>query len=535
MKRKINLINLIGLAFALLIAMQTNAAAQLLSEIEIDPPSTTSDACQFTEVSGTAGNVVPANTYFLSVNSDAGNFGFANQAVNFGGQTIGGNGTITLFNTSFGECPNRVYGTGTNRINYFNPLRVGTGSETYLIVRSTGTLASGQDLDTNDDGIFDPALGITVLDGFALLVNPQEEFVYGTAAGVRNISNTTSLDQPDAVVRFANNTTAFAATSFFFGELAATPDETTAFAAPFSANFPTGAMLTPGNANGGGSANVNPDARADFDGDGRTDLSVFRSSNGTWFVNQSTAGQRGVQFGASSDIIVPGDFDGDERTDFGVFRPSIGTWFILQSSNNQVRGVQFGQAGDIPVIVDFDGDNRTDIAVFRPSNGFWYTLRSSDGMFQFAQFGQNGDLPLSGNFTGDNRSDLAVFRPSNQTWYIARGTGIPAQNFEAIQFGTTGDLLVPADYDGDNLTDIAVFRPSNGVWFTRQSSDRTVTGVQFGAGGDVPVPGDYDGDRRDDRAVFRAGTWFISRSTSGVTGVQFGAGSDEPVPNAYLP
>ena len=58
------------------------------------------------------GSTVPANTYFLSVNSDAGNFGFANQAVNIGGQVVGANGTITLFNSSFGDCPNRVYGAG---------------------------------------------------------------------------------------------------------------------------------------------------------------------------------------------------------------------------------------------------------------------------------------------------------------------------------------------------------------------------------------------------------------------------------------
>lgn len=114
MKRKTNLINIIGLAFAFLIALQTSAAAQQiqLNEVEIDPPSTTSDACQYTEVRGTAGNTVPANTYFLSFNSDAGNFGFANQAVNIGGQVVGANGTITLFNSSFGDCPNRVYGAG---------------------------------------------------------------------------------------------------------------------------------------------------------------------------------------------------------------------------------------------------------------------------------------------------------------------------------------------------------------------------------------------------------------------------------------
>jgi len=246
MKRRDNITALIAIAAAFILAAPTYFSAQVINEIEIDPPSAISDACQYVEIRDTSGATVPANTYFLSVNSDSGNFGFANQAVNFGGTMVGSNGTIILFNTSFGECPNRTYGSGTTRLNYFNPLRVGTGSETYLIVRSTGTLFSGQDLDTNNDGIFDAALGITVIDGFALIVNPEEEFVYGAAAGVVNISNTTSLDQPDAVTRFSTNLTPFSATAFFYGELAATPDESLVYVAPFSANFPVGSVLTPG-------------------------------------------------------------------------------------------------------------------------------------------------------------------------------------------------------------------------------------------------------------------------------------------------
>jgi len=247
MKRKHNLITLVGTAIALVIAMQINVAAQqlLLNEVEIDAPSDLSNACQYTEVRGTPGAVVPANTYFLSVNSDGANFGFANQVVNFGGQTVGANGTIVLFNNSALACPNRTYGAGTTFFQYFSALVVGRGSETYLIVRSTTPIAPGSDLDVNDDGVFDNTT-ITVLDGFGLIVNPEEEFVYGAEAGVVNISNLTTVDQPDAVTRFPNNTTPFAAGAFYFGELAASPDETTQYVAPLSPNFPAGGMLTPG-------------------------------------------------------------------------------------------------------------------------------------------------------------------------------------------------------------------------------------------------------------------------------------------------
>lgn len=525
-KRITNIFSLIGLAIALTLAMQADAAAQILiSEIEIDPPSTTSDACQYTEIRGTPNSVVPANTYFLSVNSDNGNFGFANQAVNIGGQTVGANGTITLFNSSFGTCANRVYGSGTNLITYFQPLRVGTGSETYLIVQATGTVANGQDLDSNDDGIFNANLGITFLDGFALIVNPEEEYIYGAAAGVVNISNTISLDQPDAATRFTGNTTPFAASAFYYGELAASPDETTQYAAPLSANFPQGGVLTPGD--GAAPPAVNTEARADFDGDGRTDLSVFRPSEGNWYLQRSTAGFAAINWGVSSDVLVPGDYDGDNKTDTAVRRG--GEWYILKSTNNTLQAISWGLASDIPVADDYDGDNKTDTAVFRASNSTWYISNSAGGT-QFTSWGQSGDVPVSGDFDGDNKSDLTVYR--NGQWLTRKSLD---GGLISTAWGQSGDILVPANYDGDTKDDLAVFRPSNGTWYVLRSTNNTPLFIPFGQSGDVPVPGDYDGDSKDDQAVYRNGIWYLNRSTAGFAASTFGVASDRVIPNEYLP
>jgi hypothetical protein len=73
-----------GFTLAILMLAQISASAQqfLLNEVEIDPPSAISNACQYAEVRVVnPSGVVPANTYFLSVNSDGANFGFANQAI----------------------------------------------------------------------------------------------------------------------------------------------------------------------------------------------------------------------------------------------------------------------------------------------------------------------------------------------------------------------------------------------------------------------------------------------------------------------
>ncbi|MGI8788258.1 MAG: FG-GAP-like repeat-containing protein [Pyrinomonadaceae bacterium] len=266
----------------------------------------------------------------------------------------------------------------------------------------------------------------------------------------------------------------------------------------------------------------------DFDGDGISDISVFRPSNGAWYVQQSTNGFTGVQFGLSSDKIVPADYDGDGKTDIAVFRD--GTWYILQSSNNSLRGVSFGASGDLPRPADFDGDGRADIAVFRPSTGTWYYLRSSDNQFVGIAFGQAGDVPLIADFDGDGKADISVYRSG--IWYYLRSSD---GAFRGVSFGASGDVPTVGDYDGDSKSDIAVFRPANGTWYRLNSSNGTFVAAQFGQNGDRPVPGDYDGDGKTDLAVFRAGNWYVLRSgDNSFAGISFGAATDAPAPAAYL-
>ena len=83
-----------------------------------------------------------------------------------------------------------------------------------------------------------------------------------------------------------------------------------------------------------------------------------------------------VDWGIAQDVPVPADYDGDGRTDIAVYRPSTGTWFIINSSTGGWRTQQWGVPGDIPVPGDYDGDNRTDIAVYR--DGTWFIFPPSN-------------------------------------------------------------------------------------------------------------------------------------------------------------
>jgi len=274
---------------------------------------------------------------------------------------------------------------------------------------------------------------------------------------------------------------------------------------------------------------------SDFDGDGGSDLAVWRPSTGVWHVsgsmnNSYTSSQFGG--GAFGDVVVPGNYDGDKKIDYAVFRNGI--WYIMNSSNGSVRIISFGLTGDLPVGGDFDGDGKSDIAVFRPSDGNWYIIRSSDGAFDARHFGLNGDVPVAGDFDGDGKSDLAVWRPNGGVWYVMQSSD---GNMSTIQFGQTGDMPLVGDFDGDKKTDFTVYRPSNGVWYVMQSSDFGVRFTSWGNATDKPVPGDYDHDGKTDYAVFRApeGNWYILKSSNGSYNVtHFGTNGDVPIPAAYV-
>jgi subtilisin-like proprotein convertase family protein len=272
----------------------------------------------------------------------------------------------------------------------------------------------------------------------------------------------------------------------------------------------------------------------DYNGDRRTDFSVFRPGNSAYFISTLNPNSFAKIFGRSTDKLVPADYDGNRRTDYAIYRPSNNFWYILDQSSRPIYSTQFGLPGDIPVPADYDGDGKADIAVYRPSEGNWYVRRSTDNVTQIVTFGLNGDKPAPADYDGDGKDDLAIYRPSAGVWYILRSSDT---QFSIIQFGTSEDLTVPGDYDGDGKADIAVWRPSTGAWFVLKSSDWGFIATGWGMTGDVPVPGDYEGDGKYDFAVWRPtdNVWYVRKSSdNGAIYFQWGLSTDIPIPSVFV-
>ena len=289
--------------------------------------------------------------------------------------------------------------------------------------------------------------------------------------------------------------------------------------------------------------NLQPtDAPFDFDGDGKSDIGVFRPSTGTWWFNRSSEGVTAVQFGDDGDYPIGEDFDGDGRDDISVWRPGPpdeAAIYILQSSDSTVRAELFGQTGDDPVLMgDWDGDGKADPAVYRDNDfdgrGRIYYRASqnnpSGALFSRA-FGIPGDRAIKGDFDGNGRLDPAVYRPSNRRFWVL------SDRLRVLIMGEPSDFFFASDISGNAASDIVAYRPSTSTFYNFNLNSGSYSIVQWGIPGDIPIPADFDGDGRSDYAVFRPsnGTWWI-RSDDGSlrSAEQFGTSGDIPIPSSLV-
>ena len=252
----------------------------------------------------------------------------------------------------------------------------------------------------------------------------------------------------------------------------------------------------------------------DYDGDGRSDMVVYDTVNGLWYI-RSVAGSIvawAVNWGGAGLEPVEGDYDGDGVMDLAVYGEATGTWYIRSLAGTVILWADtFGGIGFSPVSGDFDGDVFSDLAVYAESDGLWY-IRSVSGTFLgwALPWGGTGMSPVSGNYCDQAGTDLALFAGASGTWYARTLAGSILLWAEA--WGSGGFVPVPGDYDGDGVGDLMVYDQTNGLWYARNvGGSILVWAVQWGGSGLIPVPGDYDGDGMCDMAVYESssGLWYI--------------------------
>lgn len=277
----------------------------------------------------------------------------------------------------------------------------------------------------------------------------------------------------------------------------------------------------------------------------------------------------GSSYAVLGDVITdwdtPADFDGDNKDDIAIWRPGPPTqaaFYWIRSSDITLATQPFGQDGDNPSVVgDYDGDGIDDPAVFRcPLLGqptgqcyFFYrgTNNNPNGNTTYMPFGVGGELdfsPVPGDYDGDGKYDFCLHRESPTTPGQGQYVLLKSSNFqlEFIDWGLFGqDFLVPGDFDGDGKSDFCVARASGGnlLWYIleRDGGGTGAAPIQFGLSTDFVAPGDYDGDGKQDIAIYRWNTapaqsqfWVRRSSTGNPIVTTFGLNGDVPASRWYV-
>ncbi|HEY7500439.1 MAG TPA: VCBS repeat-containing protein [Vicinamibacterales bacterium] len=270
---------------------------------------------------------------------------------------------------------------------------------------------------------------------------------------------------------------------------------------------------------------------ADYDGDGRADLSL-KLDSGTWKIDYAANGFGSWDLSVPSrggpwSIPIPADYDGDGKADLAVRDDETGFWRIDYSKGGFLgwqREVWLpGSRYAVPVPADYDGDGRADLAQ-KDRDGSWQIdfALGGFGAWDASYFGYGGTTePAPADYDSDGKADIAT-KDATGRWridYAANGFGFTDATHTG--FGGAAAHAVPADFDGDGRADLAV-KDDGGQWRIDYSSgngfgqiDRTID--QAGGITARAVPADYDGDHRADLAVrIDCGGWLTDYSTNGL-------------------
>jgi hypothetical protein len=279
-------------------------------------------------------------------------------------------------------------------------------------------------------------------------------------------------------------------------------------------------------------------AVGDFNGDGKLDLAVANSDYDTVTVllgngagGFTAAAGSTLTVGLSPQSLVVGDFNGDGKSDLAVANTNDGTVTVLLGNGSGGFAVATGSpftAGFAPeavVVGDFNGDGIQDLAAASVINSYVIVLLGNgSGGFTAAAgspftAGMDPASLVVGDFNGDGIQDLAAanFGDGTVTVLLGNGAGGFAEA-AGSPFAVVGapNPLVMGDFNGDGIEDLATanFDSNTVTVFLGNGAGgfAAATGNPFAVGGNprFVTVGDFNGDGIEDLATANSGSYNVT-------------------------
>ena len=370
-----------------------------LNEVLANPTSG-DDAREYVELIAPDGAVSLSGMWLLVLEGDGGGAGTIDGAVDLSALTTGSNGLLLLGEGYAASNPwASTTSAATAVANGLNANVLENGTLTVLLVTGfSGTV--GQDLDTDNDGVFDATPFGVVLDSVGWTDGGGADRVYSAAV------LTQSSGTPDAASRFVGNTDANAVDAWFNGDLVDLGPggglDIVYSATNASSNLPAGATITPGDAN---EVTAPPELSIAADqpalAEGNAGVTSF-----TFTVTRAgaTTGSTTVDWSVSSTQANAADFVGG----------SLPAGTVTFNSGDTTATITVEVQGDLNI----EGDELFTVTLANASGGATFDVASADSTiqnddnaanFESAVF-YNADAAAEKNFSPDQTGQRSMVR-----------------------------------------------------------------------------------------------------------------------------
>ena len=259
-----------------------------------------------------------------------------------------------------------------------------------------------------------------------------------------------------------------------------------------------------------------PRARADFDGDGASDLLWSRAGHGDVAVWPSAVASEGRAIGRVADadwaIAGHGDFDGDGRADVLWRNARTGAnvaWLEGDPGAPLALAGVASQDWQVRAVADFDGDGRADLFWRNAKTGANAIWPAADHRVQpvVRSAGSDWSVAGAGDLDGDGRADL-LWRSgatgANVAWPGGRGEEtLAVRGVSSLDWG----VAAIGDFDGDGRDDLFWRNARTGANVVWRGGDPAAPITVAGAhvAWQLAAIGDFDGDGKED-VVWRHGS-----------------------------
>ncbi|WP_082270510.1 SpvB/TcaC N-terminal domain-containing protein [Leptospira interrogans] len=173
--------------------------------------------------------------------------------------------------------------------------------------------------------------------------------------------------------------------------------------------------------------------------------------------------------------FLVGDYNGDGRTDISLYDSRSGKWFVGENHRNPNKNdsVTFQMQWKLYKVFtapeqalfghdrfsgDFNGDGFSDFLIFDRSNGEWTLGETGDGTINFKIWSRTPQFKpvtrwLQGDFNGDGRTDIGFYSSSDGKFWIGESTqsGFRYKIYSDLSYGPDQDRILKTPLPKDEV------------------------------------------------------------------------------------